>query len=334
MSDLSFFRCPRCASELSEGANALICRGCAVEYPFENGVFDFSGMDVTSETRNTVRQFGESWKIFDHVEPYHEKQFLDWISPLAREDFTDRDVLEGGCGKGRHTVTVLSWRPRKLVAVDLSEAIYLTAGKTAKSASTTLPARNREPVTLIRGDLKRLPISGSCFDTVFSVGVLHHLDEPQAGLMELWRTLKPGGKLLLWVYAKEGNGWILRFVNPVRTAFTSKIPTKLLRVFSLPLTSFLFMLLKLLYGPLTDWGEKEVFLPYSSYLGSISRFPFREIDNIVVDHLCPPVAYYLSRHDLEKMFEQLKPQSLQFRWHHKNSWTVLAVKEEEIGRDR
>ena len=94
-----------------------------------------------------------------------------------------------------------------------------------------------------------------------------------------------------------------------------------------PAALFLYLILKTIYGSLTKWGKRESFLFYSSYLGSISQFPFIEIDNIVVDHLCPPIAYYLSKDELEKMVEPLKPSKTQFRWHNKNSWSVLLEKE-------
>ena len=316
MADPSILACPACRSPLAEEEGCLACRRCNKKFSVRKGVLDFSELPATPETRRTVDQFGKSWKIFDHVEPYHEAQFLEWISPLGKDDFRGSEVFEAGCGKGRHTVIVSSFGPRRLVSADLSEAVFIAAEKT----------KGDPGVSLLRTDLKKLPVADEAFDVVFCVGVLHHLDRPSEGLNELWRILKPGGKLLLWVYAREGNGWIVRFLDPVRKAVTSKIPARILRILAFPLTALLFILLKTLYGPLGSWGRRESFLPYSSYLGSISPFPFREIDNIVVDHLCPGVAYYLSRADLENMFRPLGPSSLQFRWHHKNSWTVLASK--------
>ena len=67
-------------------------------------------------------------------------------------------------------------------------------------------------------------------------------------------------------------------------------------------------------------------LPYAAYLGYISKFPFREIEHIVLDHLCPPIAHYLSRPVLEEWFSRLGPDQLAFRWHNRNSWNVVARK--------
>jgi ubiquinone/menaquinone biosynthesis C-methylase UbiE len=266
-------------------------------------------------TKDTVKQFGDSWTTFDHMEGYHEAQFLDWIAPLAREDFAGKIVLEAGCGKGRHARAVSAWDPAGIFAVDLSEAVFIAARNTT----------GLENATCVQANLLQLPFGDGTFDMAYCVGVLHHLEDPRAGLGELWRVLKPGGALCLWVYAREGNGWVVALVDPVRKGVTSRLPVSLLKWVARPLSGFLFTLLKVLYGPITRRGAKRAkWLPYSSYLGKISPFPFREVDNIVLDHLCPPIAFYLSRPQLEEWFALLNPESVQFRWHNRNSWTIVA----------
>ena len=327
MSDLSFLKCPDCRLPLDGSPAGLRCAECGRSFPMTNGVFDLStAPSITHDTRKTVAQFGESWKIFDHVEPYHEDQFAEWIAPFPIEDFRGRTVFEGGCGKGRHTLTISAYEPSRIVSVDLSEAVFIAAAKMAAMKEDLPQEKNAPEAIFIRGDLKDLPVADNFFDVVFCVGVLHHIDDPRKGLEEMWRILKPGGKLLLWVYAREGNGWIVHLLDPLRKGVTSRIPTRFLRIMALPLTAFLFFLLKAVYGPLSGWGKRKTPLPYSDYLNSISTFPFREIDNIVVDHLCPAIAYYLSKKEIEKMFEPLRPASFTMRWHHRNSWTVLAEK--------
>jgi ubiquinone/menaquinone biosynthesis C-methylase UbiE len=394
------FCCPECKSPLKFPNNSIECENCKKQFEIKENVFDFSNLEATEETKKTVQQFGESWKLFSHIEDYHKRQFLNWVDPLKAEDFKDRVVLEAGCGKGRHTVIVSNFQPKELYSVDLSEAIHI-AQKNFQSIETSpcpllkegekVPPLSGEDeggvskkechsdsfiesfaneessnlknsphgekefskpqkeekgrffkgypheeifrmtsafpfVAFIRSDLKKLPFCDNSFDLIFCLGVLHHIDKMEDALTEFWRVLKPSGKLLLWVYGREGNGWIINFVNPIRKAVTSKIPTRILKILSFPLALFLYLILKAIYGPLTNWGKRESFLFYSTYLGSISPFPFKEIYSIVVDHLCPPIAYYLSRDELEKMIEPLKPSKIQFRWHNKNSWSVLVDK--------
>lgn len=313
-------RCPDCGAPCdgtSAAPDSCRCRGCGRTFPLLHGVLHMAPKEVDAATRQTVDQFGASWSAHEYLAPYQERQFLDWIAPFTREGFEGRTVLEAGCGKGRHTFLMAGYGVKELLAVDLSEAVYLAAEYTK-----AFPWVHR-----IRADLLRLPLQDGEADLVVCLGVLHHLRDPLAGLRELWRVLRPGGALVLWVYAREGNGWIVHLVDPLRKGFTSRVPTKFLRPLLLPLSLSLYAALKLLYGPATGRGEHAVrWLPYSAYLGYISRFPFREIEHIVLDHLCPPIAHYLSRPTLEAWFAGLKPEGLEFRWHNRNSWTVVAKK--------
>ena len=297
----------------------MICPACSKKYPYRNGVLVISGEGLAegAGAEETVRQFGDSWHLHDHLSQYHEKQFADWIAPLQPSDFKGKTVFEAGCGKGRHSVAAASWGVERLFSVDLSSAVYLAA----RNASDIPNAH------FLQADLLHTPFPDNSFDIVFCVGVLHHLSDPKAGLEELWRVLKPGGKICLWVYAKEGNGWLLRTVNPLRLGLTSKIPTRLLRPIIFPLSSFLYLLLKLVYWPATHGGERDApLLPYSSYLGYISKFPFREVEHIVLDHLCPPIAYYLDRPTIESWLAGLGATETTLRWHNRNSWNAISKK--------
>ncbi|MCX7829503.1 MAG: class I SAM-dependent methyltransferase [Acidobacteria bacterium] len=338
-----FFVCPFCRQELRQIENVFSCLKCQKRFVKINSVYDFSNIELKEEARKTVEQFGKSWEIFSHIEDYHKKQFLEWIYPLQEEDFKDKVVLEAGCGKGRHTVIVSSFKPKHLFSVDLSEAIFIaekaingifiksednnkTVSEDGAFQSTSPEKDGKKNITLVRTDLKKLPFADEYFDLIFCVGVLHHIDNMEEALNELWRVLKPNGKLGLWVYGKEGNFWIIYFLNPIRKFITSRISANILRFFSFPLSLFLYLILKTIYGPITRWGNKDSSLYYSSYLGSISPYPFKEIENIVVDHLCPPIAHYLSRDEVEKMVTPLNPADVKYRWHHKNSWTIVLIK--------
>ena len=55
-------------------------------------------------------------------------------------------------------------------------------------------------------DNLRLPYRDACFDAVVSIGVIHHLTTPKrraAAVAELARILRPGGKLMIYVWAME-----------------------------------------------------------------------------------------------------------------------------------
>lgn len=264
----------------------------------------------------TVEQFGASWHVHDHKADYFPRQFQDWILPFSPADFAGKSVLEAGCGKGRHSRAILGWSPARLVAVDLSSAVELAAASVGDC----------ETARFVQADILCLPFACDQFDVVVCVGVLHHLADPEKGLAELWRVLRPGGTLVLWIYAREGNGWIVALVDPIRKAVTSRIPAAALRPLATLAAAALYLPLKLLYRPSRRWPRIARLLPYQEYLAYISDFPFHEIEHIALDHLCPPIAHYVRRITLEDWLTRLGAASATFRWHHKNSWTVIAKK--------
>jgi len=317
---IAFLICPDCRRPLEpppgpDGVGA--CPGCKRPFGYHRHVTDMAPSDVLPLTQQTVSQFGASWQIHDHLADFQYQQFLDWVAPLNEEDFRDRVILEAGSGKGRHTLIMSGFEPSHLLSIDLSDAILLAAENTRGCPRTYC----------IRGDLLKLPILDGSVDLVVCLGVLHHLEDPLAGLKELWSKLKPGGAFCLWVYGREGNTWIVCLADPIRRHLTSRIPTRWLRPLLWPLTLTLFVLLKVLYAPATRRGLRPVtWLPYSTYLGYISKFPFMEIEHIVLDHLCPPVAFYLPKDQLESWFRELGAVDVRLRWHNQNSWNVVARK--------
>jgi len=83
----------------------------------------------------------------------------------------------------------------------------------------------RNPLVHIQADVHRLPFREGLFDLVLCTEVLEHLHTPELALKELWRVLRPGGKLLLttpfayaihyaptdyWRYTRHGLERLLR----------------------------------------------------------------------------------------------------------------------------
>lgn len=319
---LQYLACPACDGDLSlasaESYNseivsgALRCAGCGKSFPVIAGIPRFADLFADEVQRETAENFGQQWLEFDHVEQHHEKQFLDWIAPVTSEFVSGKTVVEGGCGKGRHTRLIGEWGAKAVIGVDLSVAV-----EAAYKNTKDLPN-----VHIIQADIYNLPLK-KVFDYAFSVGVLHHLPNPRAGFASLVKQLRPGGAISAWVYGLENNGWIVNFVNPLREHFTSKLPMRALYWLSYLPTLILWLPLKLVYLPLAKTGLKR-FLFYTDYLCYIARFPFREIHNIVHDHLTAPVAFYISRQEFDEWFKDAETERTEIHWHNSNSWRGLG----------
>ena len=260
----------------------------------------------------TAENFGWQWQHFTHEDERYAEQFLGWIAPVRPEFFRDKIVLEGGCGKGRHTQLAARWGAREVVGIDLSAAVETAFAST----------RELENVHIVQADIYNLPLA-RVFDYAFSVGVLHHLPTPRAGFRALSAQVKEGGHVSAWVYGAENNEWITRWINPMREGFTSRMSRRALLHVSKAPAALIYVLTKLVYGPLNRWnGGSSIagHLFYNDYLNSISRFGWREQHTIVFDHLVAPTSHYIRREEFEEWWRELGAGEVTIGWHNKNSW--------------
>jgi SAM-dependent methyltransferase len=289
----------------------LRCPACTSSFPITSGIPRFANLDqLERDKRATATGFGWQWQHFTQEDERYAKQFLGWIAPVTPEFFRDKVVLEGGCGKGRHTQLAAQWGARDVIGIDLSAAV-----ETAFAATSSLPNAH-----IIQADIYHLPLARK-FDYAFSVGVLHHLPDPRGGFLSLASKVKPGGHLSAWVYGAENNEWITRWVNPVREKLTSRIDQRaLLQLSKLP-AACMYLATKLVYGPLNRSGSslaKHLF--YNNYFSAISDFGWREQHTIVFDHLLPPTSFYISREEFETWWRDIGASDVVIGWHNRNSW--------------
>lgn len=317
---LDLLACPECGGdvflssatkreemEIIEGV--LSCKNCAQEYKITRGVPRFADLSkIEQDKADTAENFGWQWTHFTQEDAKYNEQFLGWLKPVKPEFFAGKIVLEGGCGKGRHTKLAAEWGAKEIVGIDLSAAVESAFALT----------RNLPNAHIVQADIFKLPLK-KAFDYAFSVGVLHHTPDPKKAFLSLASKVKKDGHISAWVYGAENNEWITRFVNPIREGFTSKInqPT-LFQLSKLP-TLGVYLASKLIYKPLdkTPLGKK---LFYHEYLTHLSSFGWREQHNIVFDHLVAPTAFYISKEEFANWWKEIDAKNVEVTWHNQNSW--------------
>ncbi|MDR6774054.1 tetratricopeptide repeat protein [Azospirillum sp. BE72] len=113
------------------------------------------------------------------------------------------EVLVAGCGTGREAVWAASTlKNAKVLAVDLSRRSLAYATRQSRS----LGLNN---VEFAQADLLELGALGRRFDVIHSVGVLHHMEDPMAGLRVLRGLLRPHGVMEVGFYSAAARRPIL-----------------------------------------------------------------------------------------------------------------------------
>jgi 2-polyprenyl-3-methyl-5-hydroxy-6-metoxy-1,4-benzoquinol methylase len=150
-----------------------------------------------SMSLQVMRQYEENpyprWSI-NPLNAFATDQARGRTIPTADRQ-AELDILIAGCGTGKHTVQIAQIYPNaRLLGVDVS----LSSLAYARRKTRELGLRNIE---YAQADILELGTIGRTFDSIESVGVLHHLAEPTAGWRVLVSLLRPGGKMRIGLYS-------------------------------------------------------------------------------------------------------------------------------------
>ena len=120
---------------------------------------------------------------------YRLEPHLDEFAEFGRH--AGQTVVEVGCGIGTDGTRFAEGSAHYL-GVDSSE----TAVRTARATFDLLGFDG----AVVSADATTLPISTGTVDFAYSNGVLHHIDDTQAAVDEIYRILRPGGRCVVMLY--------------------------------------------------------------------------------------------------------------------------------------
>jgi SAM-dependent methyltransferase len=177
-----------------------------------------------------------------------------------------------------------------MVGMDVSPAIDVAT------------AREGEGVDFVQADLRFPPFPPASFDLVYCLGVLHHLEEPLAGVRALAKLVRPGGELRFYVYRTlEDEPWwrqaLLSAVTGLRR-ITTRLPYPAVHAVSWLVGAaatvlFLWPRRLLRRWPRGDRLTRE--LPLVHY----TDVPFRMVVSEQFDRLVAPIEGRFRREDVE-----------------------------------
>ncbi len=259
----------------------------------------------------TIRDFGDQWSRYADNEGYYGSLELlrDMLGPLLPlEALRGARVADVGSGTGRIVRMLLEAGAERVLALEPS------AGVEALRANTRDVA---ERVEVLHASGEALP-AGLELDYVFAIGVLPFVRDPLPLLRAARAALRPGGRLLVWVYGVEGNRAYLLLLRGLR-AFSTRLPHAALEALCGALCRALDV-----YIALCRWLP----LPLRSYLrGTLARVSREKRRLTIYDQLNPSYVHFYREGELRALLERAG--FAEVRLHHRRgySWTALGVRE-------
>jgi ubiquinone/menaquinone biosynthesis C-methylase UbiE len=123
-------------------------------------------------------------------------------------------VADLGPGTGEMLVS-LAPAAAKVIAVDNSESMLEVCRQRIERGGL-------ENVELRQGDAESLPIADGECDTAFSSMLLHHLADPAAGVREMARIVRPGGRVVISDLVKHDCDWTREVMADVWLGFAEQ----------------------------------------------------------------------------------------------------------------
>jgi SAM-dependent methyltransferase len=103
-------------------------------------------------------------------------------------------MLEVGSGPGHLSIRMARELGVDVTGVDLDPAMI----EVARANADQMTGEDDRRPSFVLGDVASLPFPDASFDLVVSTLSMHHWSDPTAGLSEIGRVLRPGGRALVW----------------------------------------------------------------------------------------------------------------------------------------
>ncbi len=250
------------------------------------------------------KNWSEQWGKF-----YDDSLFLfkEWIYPQDLDFFTDKDVVDCGCGGGQH-INFIAPYAKNVLGIDLN---------TTHIARKNNAGRNN--VSFAEGDLAKISL-GKKYDIAYSIGVLQHTTDPDKTFANIKTFVKPGGRIIIWCYSKEGNwpNWAL--LEPVKRGVFLKLPFKAKIALSSVLTVAMYLPIYSVYL------LPVKFMPYYDYFRNWRKLSFSRNKLNVLDKLNAPITNFITREQVYRWLNKQEFRDVHIDHYNQISWRISGTK--------
>ena len=264
---------------------------------------------INFKRKDAINDFGKQFKYHSKIDDYWGslEMLKDIVNPFDLNLVKNKIICEIGVGSGRILKNLIKLSPKKIYAIDPSEAIEVAKKNNEDSEVEILFKKISGQMINFKNEI----------DYIFSLGVIHHIPEAEIVCKKIYESLKPKGKFIIWLYGKEGNELYLFIFNNLRK-ITRFMPDKILNFFSILLNLFLSVYIFLC---------KYLNLPLKNYMMNVlKKCSFEKRKYIIFDQLNPSYSKYYTKKEVETLLSKSGFQKYEIVNRHQYSWTAIAEK--------
>lgn len=262
--------------------------------------------------KKTAESFAYEWKYIYKENDYEKQNFFHFLSPFVKEpNLKGKKTLDIGCGSGRFTKWAALSGTEVSFGSDLGETVEV-----AYEMTKDLPN-----VCIVQADIYHMPFRET-FDLSYSIGVLHHLPKPEEGFLRLPKTLREGGKMLIWVYNIRNNARALYFYEPLRAVLRHLPKPILFQLCYIPGGIVHLINLKAQFLRSIGLEKLAAKFPFSYY----ENFPFNMKLNDAFDVLATPKSNYYPVEEVQKWFSHADLKSIDAYEHPEAGITCIGTR--------
>jgi SAM-dependent methyltransferase len=275
-------------------------------------VLQRAGEAPLEEQAPTLRDFGEQWLHHGGNDGFYGSLELlrDALGPLLDlSELRDARVADVGSGTGRIVRMLMAAGAAHVLALEPSRGVEILRRNTEEFGAR---------VQVLEATGEALPPDLE-LDFVTAIGVLPFVPDPEPLLRAAHAALRPGGRVVLWLYAAEQSGVTRTLVAALRRV-TTRLPHRALAALCAVLDRLLDPYIFLC---------RFLPLPLGDYLRNVFARVTREQRRLTVyDQLNPRYVRYYRRSELVELLIRCGYADVRLHDRRGYSWSAIATRPE------
>lgn len=164
--------------------------------------------------RDKFASISDKYDFLNSLLSFKMDSYWRWVTTRELREFQEGAVLDLCAGTLPLSLALARKTPdRKVVAVDFCEDMLLIGLKSLEHDE------RKTRITAVCGDGEEIPAAGEKFWGVTVAFGVRNLANTEKGLAEMWRVLKPGGKLLILEFSRPKN----KFFKPIYNFYLNRV---------------------------------------------------------------------------------------------------------------